>query len=69
MSAKKKSTSERVDMSQQPIYNRQQARKRAEVDFGPWASRLTWILKSNLIAERRALRFREDEPARTPQEE
>lgn len=56
-------------MSQQPIYNRQQARKRAEVDFGPWASRLTWILKSNLIAERRALRFREDEPARTPQEE
>jgi hypothetical protein len=34
-------------------FERQQARKRAEIHFGPWALRLEWISKSRLIEERR----------------
>jgi hypothetical protein len=44
-------------MSRQPIFDRQQARKRAEINFGPWAARLAWLTQSRLLEERRALRY------------
>lgn len=41
-------------------YETQQARKRAEIDYGPWPARLAWLKKSRLVEERRALRYNED---------
>lgn len=41
------------------VYEAQQARKRAEVDYGPWPMRLAWLNQSRLVEERRALRYDE----------
>ena len=39
------------------VFEQQQARKRAEIDYGPWPARLAWLKKSRLVEERRALRY------------
>lgn len=38
-------------------YEAQQARKRNEIDYGPWDVRRDWIVRSRLTEERRAIRF------------
>lgn len=45
----------------QETFERQEARKRAEICYGPWELRLQWIAQSSLVEERRAMRYDDSE--------